>query len=947
MDSMQRKKNAAAFAAEWSGRGYEKGDAQVFWTELLQQIVGMQNISRNVRFEYRTASGGFIDCLIPDAGVIIEQKGLGVDLDKPEERQGRMVTPFEQALAYAESFPRNRQPRFVVVCNFSTFRVHDRDACPRADLAGKYVEFTLEELGRNPHLLDFVTDPANSRSEREKQVSMEAGRLIGELHSLLQAQYIDPDSDESQKALNILCVRLVFCLFCEDAELFPKDALLNYLRNVEPKNMRVALKRLFKALDTPIDNRDPYDESVKPFPYVNGGLFAEESEIPNFTDEIKFKLLFEVSQQTDWSQISPTIFGGIFESTLNPETRRSGGMHYTSPENIHKVIDPLFLDGLQEELDAIRSQEGQTPRKRKNALRRFRRKLASLKFLDPACGSGNFLTETYLSLRRLEDDVLSELNDGQVEMVLGDEPEEDGERVTLSQFYGIEINDFAANVARTALWIAQLQANNETDMLLDVSAEDFPLRDSANIVEANALRIDWNEVLPASECSFIMGNPPFYGARNQSKEQKAEIAEVFRGSKNCGNVDYVAGWYMKAAEFIGTHPIRCGYVSTNSICQGEQVANVWAPIYDLGARIDFAHDTFRWENEAQGQAHVYVIIVGFSKLGPANGVRRLFHHDGPDSDAVEKRPGNINAYLADAPDAFVWNRSKALCRVPKIGIGNKPIDGGNYLFKPEEKDEFLAEEPAAAKFFHPWLGSEEFIKGKRRYVLWLGDATSDELKNLPLCRQRVQNVREFRLSSKSAPTRKLADTPQRFHVENMPDGDAILVPRHSSERRRYLPLGYFGPECLCGDSAMMIPDADLYHFGVLSSQFHNAWMRRVCGRLKSDYRYSGGVVYNNFVWPGIDPSSIEVPVEEAVSPEARFKVEKGARAVLDAREAYGGSTMADLYDPYNEWMYPELTKAHKELDAAVEEAYGVDFQGDEEKIVAHLFKLYAELTEGE
>lgn len=416
MNSMQRKKNAAAFATEWSGRGYEKGDAQVFWTELLQQIVGMQNISRNVRFEYRTASGGFIDCLIPDVGVIIEQKGLSVDLDKPEERQGRMVTPFEQALTYAESFPRNRQPHFVVVCNFSTFRVHDRDACPRSELTGKYIEFTLEELGQNPHLLDFITDPANSRSEREKQVSMEAGRLIGELHSLLQAQYIDPDSEESQKALNILCVRLVFCLFCEDAELFPKDAFLNYLRNVEPQNIRVALKRLFEALDTPIAERDPYDESVKPFPYVNGGLFAEESEIPNFTDEIKFKLLFEVSQQTDWSQISPTIFGGIFESTLNPETRRSGGMHYTSPENIHKVIDPLFLDSLQEELDSIRSREGVTPRKRKNALRRFRKKLASLKFLDPACGSGNFLTETYLSLRRLEDDVLSELNDGQVEM---------------------------------------------------------------------------------------------------------------------------------------------------------------------------------------------------------------------------------------------------------------------------------------------------------------------------------------------------------------------------------------------------------------------------------------------------------------------------------------------------------------------------------------------------
>lgn len=944
MDSMQRKKNAAAFAAEWGGRGYEKGDAQVFWTELLRDVVGIQRVSSACRFEYRTASGGFIDCLIPDTGVIIEQKGLGIDLDKPEERQGRMVTPFEQALAYAESFPRNSQPRFIVVCNFATFRVHDRDACPRTELAGKYIEFTLQELGQNPHFLDFVIDPANSRAEREKQVSIEAGRLIGELHAMLQAQYIDPESDESQKALNILCVRLVFCLFCEDAELFPKDALLNYLRNVDPANMRVALKGLFKALNTPISERDPYDESVKPFPYVNGGLFAEESEIPNFTEQIKFKLLFEVSQQIDWSQISPTIFGGIFESTLNPETRRSGGMHYTSPENIHKVIDPLFLDALQEELDGIRSAEGVTPRKRKNVLRRFRKKLASLKFLDPACGSGNFLTETYLSLRRLEDDVLSELNDGQIEMVLGEDSEDDTERVTLSQFYGIEINDFAVRVARTALWIAQLQANNETDMLLDVSADDFPLHDSANIVEANALRIDWNEVLPANECSYIMGNPPFYGARNQTKEQKAEIAEVFHGAKNCGNIDYVAGWYMKASEYIEEYPVRCGYVSTNSICQGEQVANVWSPIYGLDVRIDFAHDTFRWENEAQGQAHVFVIIVGFSKKGPVNGVRRLFHHDGPDSVAVELHPENINAYLADAPDVFIWNRSKSLCTIPKIGIGSQPIDGGNYLFKPEEKDEFLSKEPDAAKYFRPWLGSEEFIKGKKRYVLWLGEATPEQLNKLPLCRNRIEEVRKFRLASKRKQTLKAADNPQHFGTEIISRSTSILIPEVSSERRKYIPMGFIGPEVFCSNLVRLIPDANLYHFGILSSQFHNAWMRRVCGRLKSDYRYSGGVVYNNFVWPGVKPSNIETPVEKAVSTQTRLSIEESAQAVLYAREMYSNSTMADLYDPDNEWMFPELFDAHRELDAAAEAAYGVDFQGDEEKIVAHLFKLYAELT---
>ena len=944
MDYAQRKR-AADFAKRWEGRGYEKGDAQVFWTELLQDVVGMHNVSQHCKFERRTSTGGFIDCLIPDAGVLVEQKGLGIDLDKPEERQGRMVTPFEQALAYAESFPHNLQPRFVVVCNFSTFRIHDRDACPRGELVNTYLEFTLAELGEKPYLLGFIADPANSRAEKEKRVSMEAGRLIGELHEMLSAQYLDPDSEESQHALNVLCVRLVFCLFCEDAELFPKDAFLNYLRRVEPEGMRAALKRLFRALDTPLADRDPYDESVRPFPYVNGGLFAEDAEIPNLTADIKHKLLFEVSQQTDWSAISPTIFGGIFESTLNPETRRAGGMHYTSPENIHKVIDPLFLDGLRDEFAKIREGGGSTSRKRKNALRRFRRKLAGLTFLDPGCGSGNFLTETYLSLRKLEDDVLAELNDGQVEMSFGEDAGEADDRVSLGQFYGIEVNDFAVRVARTALWIAQLQANAETDMLLDLGTEDFPLCDSANIVEANALRTDWNEVLPAERCDYIMGNPPFLGARNQSKEQKAEIAEVFGGAKNCGNVDYVAGWYVKAADYVGNNPIRCAFVSTNSICQGEQVANIWQPLYEKGIRIDFAHDTFRWSNEANDQAHVFCVIVGFSKLGPQGGSPQLFHYEEPDAEAAELCPRNLNAYLCDAPDVFVWNRSKALCSVPRIGIGNKPIDGGNYLFKEGEMRDFLAKEPDAARFFHPWLGSEEFINGKKRWVLWLGDATPDQLKRLPLCKQRVEAVRAYRQKSKSAPTRKLAEKPTHFHVENMPEGDSILIPEVSSERRRYVPIGFIGSDTFCSNLVRLIPDATLYHFGVLQSQTHNAWMRVVCGRLKSDYRYSGGVVYNNFPWPGAAPGSLDTPVEQLIAPARRAAVEQAAQAILDVRAHYPDSTLADMYDPDNEWMFPELAKAHKALDSAVEAAYGVNFNGNEEKIVAHLFKLYAELTE--
>lgn len=927
MDSMQRKKNAAAFAAEWSGRGYEKGDAQVFWTELLQQIVGMQNISRNVRFEYRTASGGFIDCLIPDAGVIIEQKGLGVDLDKPEERQGRMVTPFEQALAYAESFPRNRQPRFVVVCNFSTFRVHDRDACPRAELAGKYVEFTLEELGRNPHLLDFVTDPANSRSEREKQVSMEAGRLIGELHALLQAQYIDPESEESQKALNILCVRLVFCLFCEDAELFPKDALLNYLRNVEPKNMRVALKRLFKALDTPIEKRDPYDESVKPFPYVNGGLFAEESEIPNFTDEIKFKLLFEVSQQTDWSQISPTIFGGIFESTLNPETRRSGGMHYTSPENIHKVIDPLFLDGLQEELDSIRSQEGATPRKRKNALRRFRKKLASLKFLDPACGSGNFLTETYLSLRRLEDDVLSELNDGQVEMVLGDEPEEDAERVTLSQFYGIEINDFATNVARTALWIAQLQANNETDMLLDVSAEDFPLRDSANIVEANALRIDWNDVLPASECSYIMGNPPFVGHQWRSESQQKDMVNVFGKLKGAGKLDYVCAWFERAAQFTDDTHAPCAFVATNSICQGESVGVLWRHLAAKNVKIDFAWPTFIWNSEAEDEAHVHVVVVGFSKQQPTiQKCRFLYSPNG----AI--KTDNINGYLSCAPDVFIENRGKPVNPdAPEMTKGSQPTDGGNLILSGEERSSLIEKYPALENVIRPYVGGREFLNGGDRWCLWFADSDISQYA-FPEIQERLNAVAEARLKSPTAQVRDAAATPYLFTQIRQPKSDYLALPEVSSGRRKYLSVGYVSRTVIASNKLRFIPSDSLYIFGLLSSLFHGAWMRIVAGRLKSDYSYSPAV-YNSFVFPN-------------ASEQEKKAIENAARKILSARSKYAERSLAELYDPDKTAFFPLLYEAHRELDTAVEAAYRVDFRGDEKKIVAHLFKLYAEHTSG-
>lgn len=937
MTPAEQKRAAKYFVARWESLPcVEEEHSRSFWIELLQDVLGVQNATHALEFE-RKVKGRKIDVFYEDMGILVEMKGRGISLDEATVRSKKAgpETPYQQAKWYADNLPNSIRPRWIITCNFDEFRIYDMEA---AD--DQYVSLALEELPEQVHLLSFFSDRRNSRLVKEKELSVKAGELVGKLYAQLSQQYRNIETDaHEQRSLNVLIVRLVFLLYAEDSGLLhEKDALLNYLKRFPADQMRQAVIDLFAVLDTPADARDPYlPEYLLAFPYVNGGLFGDDDiVVPQFTDQIRLDLLLEASQSFDWSHISPTIFGAAFESTLNPATRRAGGMHYTSIENIHKVIDPLFLEDLRAELSAIES-DG-VERNRKVRLRAFQRKLASINVFDPACGSGNFLTESYLSLRKLENRVLEDLQGDQ--MSIGFDGESSPIQVSINQFFGIEINDFAVSVAKTALWIAEEQMMEATQEILLQPFDFLPLKSNDNIHEGNALRMDWKEVLPAEKCSYIIGNPPFLGARNQTKEQKAELIDVFGGAKNSGNVDYVAGWYMKAAEYMDDHPVRCAFVSTNSICQGEQVANVWRPLWDLGIRIDFAHDTFRWVNEANGQAHVFVIIVGFSKLG---GGKRLFHHAGPDAPAMELRPSNVNAYLSDAPDAFVQNLSKPLCRVPKIGIGNKPIDGGNYLFKPDELEAFLAEEPGAAEFVHPWLGSDEFIKGKKRFALWLGDAEPAKLNVLPLCRERIAAVREFRLDSKSAPTRKLAERPANYHVENMPKGPSVLVPKVSSERRRYVPLGFVEPPTLCSDLVFLIPDATLYHFGVLHSQFHNAWMRTVCGRLKSDYRYSGGVVYNTFPWPGATSDNLAVPVEQLVPPEVRQRIEARAQGVLDARTAHTGVTLADLYDP--EKMPSDLLAAHKALDAAVEAAYGVHFGGDEEKIVAHLFGMYAKLTE--
>ena len=930
MNQLEQKKTAEQFAKDWSGRGYEKGETAQFWGDLLHRVLGIQDTYNVIRYEIPAPNGGFMDGYIADKGVIIEQKGSHVDLDKQEIRQGVLKTPFEQARDYAESFPMNKQPRYIIVCNFRTFRVHDREAASRPEQAKTYLEFTLEELAANPNYLGFITDAGNSRTIKEKEASIKAGELIGKLYDAFLKHYDDQNPDDLH-ALNVLCVRLVFCLFAEDAGLFVKDSLFNYLRDVPPALIGPSIDRLFVALDTPKDKRNRFDTDLSWAPYVNGGLFSERVPVPPFDDTLKLLLLLDLSADTDWSNISPTIFGGIFESTLNPETRRQGGMHYTSPENIHKVIDPLFLDDLRAEIRGI-IEGDDVPNKKKLKLQKFHDKISTMNFLDPACGSGNFLTETYLCLRELEDDCMNEITKldrkmtaGQISMIF-DVTDAD-KHVSLNQFHGIEINDFACRVAKTALWIAKLQADSDG---LALELEDpFPLHEVANIHCGNALRIDWNDVLPAEECNYIIGNPPFRGARWQTTEQKTEIKTVFHNSKNCGNIDYVGGWYIKAAEYAGNNSCRCAFVSTNSICQGEQVANIWVPIYDLGFRIDFAYDTFRWVNEANDQAHVFVVIVGFSKLG---GRKTLFHHLGVDSEATALQPDNINAYLAAAPDVFIWGRTKPISNVPEIGIGSQPIDDGNYLFKDEEKEAFLAAEPGARRFFHRWLGSDEFINNRRRWTLWLGEATEEDLEHLPLCRERIEKVRQYRLKSDRSQTKKAAQAPNHYGTEIISKSYSVIIPEVSSERRKYIPIGFVGPDYFCSNKVRLMPEATSYHFGVLTSQFHNAWMRVVAGRLKSDYNYSNAIVFNNFVWPS--------PTDEQ-----RAKIETLAQAVLDARDNHPGKSLADLYDP--DKMPADLLAAHKALDKAVEEAYGVDFNGDEEKIVAHLFKLYAEATKDE
>lgn len=928
MAIISQKEAAKRFSKKWKGQGREKQDDSKFWLELLSFVFRIEDPFKLIEFQKPVkmeSSTRYIDAFMPETRVLIEQKGVDVDLSKKYlQSGGDMLTPYEQARRYDQWMLPDEHPLWIVVCNFRSFEIHDM----RHPFDAPEVVL-LENLADEYTRLSFITDADRLHIQREQKVSMDAGKIVGNIYDALQKQYINPDDEAAKHSLNVLCVRLVFCLYAEDAGIFGKDQFHDYLKDVPAEDMREAILKLFEVLDTPEGERSPYLKgTLKAFPYTNGGLFHDRNiEVPMFTDEIKEVLVEHASDDFDWSAISPTIFGGVFESTLNPETRRKSGMHYTSIENIHKVIDPLFLDDLKEEMRLLKDERPMPTSKKFPEWRRnmvaFQEKLAGLKFLDPACGSGNFLTETYLSLRRLENDIIRELNDGNMNLGF----EEEIIKVQISQFYGIEINDFASDVARTALWISEAQMMEETRNIIQRDMDFLPLKSNSNIKTANALCIDWNEVVPAGELNYIMGNPPFIGASMMTDEQKNEAVAIYGKIPLSNSIDYVGGWYHKScAMMMENLGIRAALVSTNSITQGEQVAALWAPLFErYDVHLDFGWRTFVWNSEASDKAHVHVVIIGFS-CSETGEKKTIF--DGDDHSSVVR---GISPYLVEGDRVTVASRGKPLCNVPGMTMGNKPSDGGNLILSVEERKELLKKDPSLEPVVRRYIGARDFINNDEvRYCLWLKDVPPHVYAGNSEVRRRLEAVRALRLASTAAPTRKSADTPYKFFSTPQTETPYMIIPRVSSCRRPYIPIGMMNGRDIAADSCSIVLDAQVYHFGVLSSSVHMAWVKVVGGRLKSDYRYSGSVVYNSFPWPS--------PTEEQ-----KAKIEATAQAILDARALYPDSSLADLYDDLT--MPVALRKAHRANDAAVMEAYGFQKDMTEPEIVAELFKMYQKLTE--
>ena len=892
---------AVAFSRRWAEAVSERSSAQTFWNEFFE-VFGLDR-KRVAVFEKQveisrakgTIKHGRIDAFWKGK-LLIEQKSRGANLERA----------FAQAADYFDGLPERDLPRYILVSDFERFRLYDLEE-------NKDYEFKLVDLHKNIKHFAFMAGYRTQKIVPQDPVNIKAAERLGRLHDLLK------ESGYEGHSLEVLLVRILFCLFAEDTGIFqPPDQFRHWIEertSPDGTDLGPQLAALFQVLNTHESKRSKnLDEQLAAFPFVNGRLFEETLPIASFDSGMRDALL--ECTALDWSKISPAIFGALFQSIMDEQARRNLGAHYTSEENILKVIRPLFLDDLWEEFERVK--------RNKNKLFEFHKKLRRLTFFDPACGCGNFLVIAYRELRQLELEVLRASRKSSQQVL-------DVHHliaVDVDQFFGIEFEEFPAQIAQVALWLMDHQMNVRVSEEFGMYFARIPLRTTPGIHNANALSLDWNEVLPAERACFVFGNPPFVGAKYMSHAQRIETRHVFEGIKGAGLLDYVAAWYVKAAKYVQGTQIRCAFVSTNSITQGEQVGVLWRWLFDRGVRIHFAHRTFQWRNEARGMAAVHCVIIGFGAFDVRK--KTIFEYEDIRGQPQALPAKNINPYLVDAPDVVLTRRSKPICNVPKIGIGNKPIDGGNYLFTTGERDDFIKREPKAAKHFRRWLGSDEFLNGYERWCLWLGDCPPGELRSMPEAMKRVKAVREYRLASKSKPTQKLASTPTRFHVENMPKSTYLILPEVSSERRQFVPIGFESPTTLCSNLVKIMPDATLFHFGILTSTMHNAWIRYVAGRLKSDFRYSASIVYNNFPWPA------------GVTAAKYKKIETAAQGVLDARAKFPKSSLADLYDPLT--MPPELLKAHQRLDTAVDSSYGrKSFKNDAER-VAFLFELYRQYT---
>lgn len=927
---MTTKKQIREFIDRWDGQGHEKQETQRFWLDLMQNVLGMTNAIHNTEFEHKTASGGFIDVLCPDARFLVEQKSAGVDLDKKEPRQEGQVTPVEQALRYADNLPFSLKPSVICTCNFQRFRFYDLEKDPRAT-SSPVADFTLRELGDHIDTLTSVFDTGNSRIVAERQLSEKAGILVANLHNAIAAQYADPDAPGSHHSLAVLTVRFVFCLYAEDAGLFPQSAFSRYIESFDAARLRRGVIDLFATLNTKPEERDRYLEpELARFPYVNGGLFAEDIEIPRFTDPIRDSLL-AAGDGFDWHRISPVIFGSLMEETLSHDQRRKGGMHYTTVRNIHKVIDPLFLDGLKTELEQIEeSRDLMNDRAWRRKLGQYQDKLASLQFLDPACGSGNFLTETFLRLRELENQAIADRLHGQGYIDLGGE--NSLVKVSIDQFHGIEINDFAVSVAKTALWIAEQQALDDTEDIAGQTLPHLPLHDSGNIIQANALRYDWNELLPANECSYVMGNPPFVGHISKSSKQAEDLKAVWRDGYD-GYLDYVTGWFRKAASYLDGHNGLFAFVSTNSITQGQPVKPLFEPLFKEGWAISFAHRTFKWDAQSTDNANVHVVIIGMSqshqKVSPV-----LYDYDNIQGEPTPIPSKNINGYLIDGKKVFVGKRSqKAGPLSPElvpVNFGSLSLDDGNLTIEGHDDYAKAMNDPIASRYVRKYVNGKELINDIDRWCLWLAEATPSDMRKSAFIRERVDKVKKFREASKRKATVEASKTPWLFGENHQPTGKFLAIPVVFSERREYATCALLPEEVIAGQKLHTCSDPNGINFSIAESSMFITWQKAIGGRLKSDCQFSNTVVWNNLPLPQL-------------SDELRQEIIEAGRGIIDARAKHEGQSLADLYDP--DFMPADLRKAHQRLDKVVDVAFGArkPCANNEERLQV-LFDRYVEMT---